>query len=181
MLFHGTTNTESAIATLREGFKNSARGWGLWRKFVCRAVKKLLFSVCFTMLVTNLLLSTRFVSLKVYNYSSDLRNVRVHYNRADVFTKHVLEQSAQPFEGEHKEDAWGRRYRNAPTNFQMGKGEFVAWVILVVPRHLLVLDTERVRWQKIFFKSRSSKFTIVWLKVRSDSHNCTMRYPQTGG
>ena len=78
------------------------------------------------MLVTNLLLSTRFVSLKVYNYSSDLRNVRVHYNRADVFTKHVLEQSAQPFEGEHKEDAQGRRYRNAPTNFQMGKGEFVA-------------------------------------------------------
>ena len=143
MLFHGTKK-EHVDSILKEGFKNSQKGWfgrGVYMT-ECSSVARSYTSndpfYLFTgglrcVFVNEVLQSEKLQTLKRNMFHCDIYTKPEH-----SFEKRVLKASEQPTEDDYKEDALGRRYRNVKfSGPESLRDEFIADESIVVPRYLI--------------------------------------------
>ena len=158
MLFHGTKK-EYVDSILKEGFKNSKKGWfgkGVYMT-ECSDIAKHYSSNTSLIYSTSCRgLSCVFVnevlkSEKLRILKRDVRHCDIYTKPEHAFEKRVLKWNKQPAEEDYKEDALGRRYRNVGfPNPDCSQDEFIADESLVVPRYLIEFEDAPVNEKKIF-------------------------------
>ena len=140
MLFHGTTD-EGVKGILKEGFRNSEKGWfgkGVYMtdcsrtaSYYCDFENKYIF-------VNEVLESD---SLQTFKHGDYYSMADREFKPEHQFEKHVFEGGQQPTETEYKEDGLGRRYRDVAVCFKSEDDEYVADERVVVPRYLIVIGS----------------------------------------
>ena len=141
MLFHGTSR-KGATGILKEGFKNSEKGWfgqGVYMTDCSNVAFR--YSVRhnnyfkLSLFVNEVLESEKLQTCEInpYRFMKDidtpLRN---------QFSKHIDEWSPQAtLREDYKEDHKGRRYRNVRHNITSARDEYVADESVTIPRYLI--------------------------------------------
>ena len=147
MLFHGT-NEEGANGILKEGFKNSEKGWygkGVYMTD-CSDVAfdytdNSTSRYCFIFL--NEILESE--KLQTFEFGSkDIEKNRyqkgwyIYTKPNHQFEKHICKSSTQPSKEDYKKDNHGRLYRYTPIHRNSKLDQYVAEASLTIPRYLFV-------------------------------------------
>ena len=149
MLFHGTTR-KGAAGILKEGFKNSERGWygkgvymtdfpdialtwSVWRE---QSDQSTSYSTVF---VNEVLESDK---LQTFEIDRSKCGEDVDTPLENQFNKHVHKSSTQAAEDDYKEDRNGRKYRNIAHDRSSALDEYVAEESVTIPRYLILFKTE---------------------------------------
>ena len=142
MLFHGTTRTRAA-GILKEGFKNSKRGWygkGVYMT-ECSEVAfsySLLNTVDYTIFVNEVLESEKLQTFEIGYVTGDIDTPL-----ENPFNKHIHTSSPQVTEENYKEDHNGRKYRNIGHDDRSICDEYVAAEGVTIPRYLILFEDKR--------------------------------------
>ena len=150
MLLHGT-NRKRAVGILKEGFKNSKKGW---------FGRGVYMTDCSTAAIMYSRISNR-DDLKISNYvfvnevleSEKLQTFKIEMEKlsGDIdtpleyqFIKHIWDASIQATEENYREDHKGRKYRNIGHEdmnlslYSTANDEYVAEESVTVPRYLII-------------------------------------------
>ena len=150
MLFHGTTE-KGADSILKEGFKNSEKGWfgrGVYLTdcscVACnysgiKSSRPNGYVSNYRHVLVNEVLGSEKLRTKPQKFVLDEQgDPQDHDAEPDhPFVKHVAEEELQAEEEDYIEDALGRRYRNVDHDDLSSLDEFVADKNIVLPRYLL--------------------------------------------
>ena len=149
MLFHGTSQ-KGAIGILKEGFRNSEKGWfgkGLYMTDCSYTAFNYadmtgpgghLTSHC---IFVNEVLESESMQILEYDLEMKMGEENVtHVNTVPdhTFEKHTLKTSLRTTEKDHMVDFEGRRY--VKTRVENINDEYVADASVVIPRYLIVLE-----------------------------------------
>ena len=150
MLFHGT-DKESATGILKEGFKNSKRGWfgqgvyltdcsnnAYWYSTV--ACARDCDSDSFNFIFVNEVLESEKLETLIFDSPECRKDVDNILTRP--FTKHMYKLSPQLCKENYKEDFLGRQYRNVSVHNDSTIDEYVAAENVTIPRYLIVQKEE---------------------------------------
>ena len=142
MLFHGTTQ-KGAAGILKEGFKNSKKGWfgkGVYMTDCSStAVDYSIMSKkshdSFSPVFVNEVLESQKLQTFEFDVSKGMKNHNTPLK--NPFNKHVQKSSRQPTEDDFRKDGKGRKYRNIEHDHISADDEFVAEENVTIPRYLI--------------------------------------------
>ena len=143
MLFHGT-NEKGVEGILKEGFKNSEKGWfgkGVYMTD-CSSVAvsysrgdKKCQNNKIRFVFVNEVLKSETLKTSVFSYA-DVKSDK-YTKPKHQFEQHAFMQTQQITKDNYKKDADGRRYRNVAHNSNSSQDEFVADESITIPRYLI--------------------------------------------
>jgi len=138
MLFHGT-NEKGVEGILKEGFKNSEKGWfgkGVYMTDCSTAAVGYSIGAQNNRIkyvfVNEVLKSETLKTFVFYNLKGNTYTKPKHQ-----FEKHVFLASRQKTEVQYKEDDLGRRFRNVPHSEYSALNEYLADESITIPRYLI--------------------------------------------
>ena len=132
MLFN-ITSRKGATAILKEGFKNSARGWFGQGVYMTDCSDIALdysgecnpeYTTSYSTVFVNEVLETE--KLQTYEYDSTEEMQHVGTSLKNQFNKHIYKSSSQATEENYKKDHKGRKYRNITHDYTTAYDEYVA-------------------------------------------------------
>ena len=144
MLYHGT-NEKGATGILKEGFRNSEKGWfgkGVYMTDYSYAAfkyskEKDLNSHNLFIFVNEVLESEKLETFE-FDYDDVCKRGNVTTLTKHQFEKHFVNWSPQPTKEDYIVDVEGRRYIN--TRKRSMYDEYIAEASLTIPRYLIVLE-----------------------------------------
>ena len=151
MLFHGT-NKNAVTGILKEGFKNSKRGWfgqGVYMSDCSNIART--YSEQYNrdggdsshyMFVNEVLGSDK---LEVFEYDRITNRNDVDTELTHPFEKHMCKLSRKLIEDNYKKDLLGRKYRNVVVDINSYKDEYVADESVTIPSYLIVFQN---KWKR---------------------------------
>ena len=154
MLFHGT-NRKHVDGILKEGFKNSERGWfgkGVYMTdcshtalyYSSRSLEPYHCKRHHCVFVNEVLESEKLQTFQIVkDWTKPMEDIDTPL--ANPFNKHIYEPSAQATEENYKKDLKGRKYRNIANTYNSAGDEYVADESVTIPRYLIIFEYESKR------------------------------------
>ena len=140
MLFHGTSQ-KGAIGILKEGFRNSEKGWfgkGVYMTDCINIALRYSFMAGNNLSKRYLFVNEVLESETIQTFEFDPKDMKdLNVQRKHQFEKHFTKSSPQPTEKDYIMDFKGRRYV-IPNEDNMDD-EYIAEASVVIPRYLIVL------------------------------------------
>ena len=164
MLFHGT-NKKGVTGILKDGFKNSKRGWfgqGVYLtdcSFTAQTYCKCYHPNDCGFIIVNEILGSE--KLQTFEYDRIGMRVDIDTELKNPFNKHIAKSSPQPTKRDYKEDLQGRLYRNVAVHGNSQTDEYVADESVTIPRYIIVLEQKRNETIK-----KSSKLVFIFIQTR---------------
>ena len=142
MLFHGTSQ-KGAIGILKEGFRNSEKGWfgkGVYMTDCSyTAYNYADMAEGYHCIFVNEVLESESMQILEYDLEMKMREENVVNTVPDhPFEKHTLKTSLRTTEKDHMVDFEGRRY--VRTRVENIYDEYLADASVIIPRYLIVLE-----------------------------------------
>lgn len=148
MLFHGT-NRKGATAILKQGFKNSEKGWfgkGIYmtdcattaRGYSCVWQSKK--SKKYNSIFVNEVLESEKLQTFEFDICKPMKDIDTPLK--NQFNKHIDKSSPQAKEWNYKKDRVGRKYRDVAHDYSSIYDEYVAEGSVTIPRYLILFEKE---------------------------------------
>ena len=141
MLYHGTSQ-KGATGILKEGFRNSEKGWfgkGVYMTDCSETALSYSLSADYDCSISFIFVNEVLKSEKMQTFEYYLTNIKhISTKPNNLFEKHIPKSRLRPTEIDYMVDFKGRRYVKTQVEYMHDK--YIAEASISIPRYLIVLE-----------------------------------------